>query len=103
MTCGLPPAHTQRGLPSKIGRRCLVISRAIGLRMQPLSILGHESLKKHIPVAPFTISTVGIDMPRLADIDERAHPSNCTMFGVGQRSERVIRAGDHETPKSKRF
>ncbi len=69
---------------------------------QPFSILGHESLKKHISLAPFTMPTVGIDMPRLADIDESAPPSNCAMFGMGPRSERVIRAGDHEAPKSER-
>ena len=56
-------------------------------------LLDHELLEQCIPLAPFTIPTVGIDMPRLAYLDERAPPSNCTMFGVGQRSERVIRAG----------
>src|SRR5206468_12336859 len=97
MKCGLPPTHPQRGLPSEIGRRCLVISRAIGSRMQPLSILGHESLKKHIPLVPFTMPTVGIDMPRLADIDESTPQSNRAMFVMGLRSELVIRDGDHET------
>ena len=65
-------------------------------------LLVHGSLKKRISLAPFAMPTVGIDMPCLADIDESAPPSNRTMFGMGQRSERVIRAGDHETPKSER-
>jgi len=62
----------------------------------------HESLKKCISFGPCAMPTVGIDMPRLADIDESAPPSNRTMFGMDQRSERVIRAGDHKTPKSER-
>jgi hypothetical protein len=36
--------------------------------------LDHEPLQQRIPLFPFTIPTVGIDMPRLADIDERAPP-----------------------------
>jgi len=64
--------------------------------------LGHDSLQQRIPLGPFTMSTVGIDVPRMADIDEGAPPSNRTMFGMGQRSERVIGAGDHEAPKSER-
>jgi len=65
-------------------------------------LLHHELLQQCIPLFPFTMPTVGIDMPCLADIDESAPPSNRTMLGVGQRSERVIRAGDHETPKDER-
>ena len=61
--------------------------------------LGHELFEKRIPFVPFTMPAVGIDVSRLADIDEHAPPSRRTMFGMGQRSERVIRAGDHEAPK----
>jgi len=45
---------------------------------------------------------VGIDVPRLADIDERAPPSSRALCGMGQRTEWVIRAGDHEASKGKR-
>ncbi len=65
-------------------------------------LLAHESFEKRIPFGPFTMPAVGIDVPRLADIDEGAPPSSRTMFGMGQRSERVIRAGDHEAPKGER-
>jgi len=65
-------------------------------------LLAPELLQQRMTLLPFTMPTVGIDVPRLADIDEGTPPSNRTMFGMGQRSERVIRAGDHEAPKSER-
>ena len=65
-------------------------------------LLSDELLKKRIPFGPFTMPAIGIDVPRLADIDEAAPPSHRTLFGMGQRSERVIRAGDHEAPKCER-
>ena len=46
---------------------------------------------------------VGIDVPRRPDIDEGAPPGSRTMFGMGQRSKRVIRAGDYEAPKSEQY
>jgi hypothetical protein len=66
-------------------------------------LLCHEFLQKGIAFIPFTMPAVGIDVPRLADIDEYAPPCNRAMFSMGQRSERVIRAGDHVAPKSKRL
>ncbi len=65
-------------------------------------LLSDELLKERIALVPFTMPAVGIDVPRLADIDEGAPPSSRTMFGMGERSERVIRAGDYEAPKRER-
>jgi len=65
-------------------------------------LLAHESLKKRISLAPFAMPAGSIDVTRLADIDEGAPPSSRTMFGMDQRSERVIRTGDHEAPKCER-
>jgi hypothetical protein len=50
----------------------------------PSILSAHESLKKRISLGPCAMPTVGIDMPRLADIDESAPPSNRTMFGMDQ-------------------
>ena len=68
----------------------------------PLVVLSHELLQQHITLVPFTMPTVGVDVPRLADIDEGAPPSHRTMFGMGQRSKRVIGADDHEALKGER-
>ena len=64
-------------------------------------LLCHELLQKRIALGPFTMATVGIDMPRRADIDETAPPSNRTMFGMGQRSEWVIGAGNHKSSETR--
>ena len=45
---------------------------------------GHELLQQSIPLIPFTMPAVGVDVPCLADIDDGAPPSHRTMFGIGQ-------------------
>ena len=47
-------------------------------------LLTHILLKQIIPLLPFTMPAVGIDVPRLADINEHASPSHRTMFGMGK-------------------
>ncbi len=59
----------------------------------------HEFSQQLIALVPLTMPALCVDMSRLADIDEPAPPGSRTVSGMGQRSERIVPAGDHQTPK----
>ncbi len=41
-----------------------------------------------------------VDVPRLTNIDKLASPSNRTVFNLGRRPERIVRASDHQASKN---